>query len=130
MWERWDAIREDGTVNEDAVSTSSANMVSFNHYAFGSVGAFYYQYILGIKPLKPGYEKTLIKPYTDPRIGSVSGSYLSRNGMIKSAWNYKNDTIEFIFETPSSALIELPNGKSYQVEDGKHYFTIKASEVI
>lgn len=52
-WERWDAIREDGTVNEDKITDD--NMVSFNHYAFGSVGEFYYQYILGIKPLEPGF---------------------------------------------------------------------------
>ena len=45
-WERWDASREDGTVNEDKITDD--NMVSFNHYAFGSVGEFYYQYILGI----------------------------------------------------------------------------------
>ena len=37
-WERWDAIREDGTVNEDKITDD--NMVSFNHYAFGSVGEF------------------------------------------------------------------------------------------
>jgi alpha-L-rhamnosidase len=54
-WERWDALRPDGSVNESKMS--SDNMVSFNHYSFGSVGEFYYEYILGIKPLEPGFRK-------------------------------------------------------------------------
>ena len=54
-WERWDALKPDGTVNEEKMAGSGDNMVSFNHYAFGSVGEFYYQYILGIKPQKPGF---------------------------------------------------------------------------
>ena len=39
IWERWDALRPDGTVNESKMNGD--NMVSFNHYAFGSVGKFY-----------------------------------------------------------------------------------------
>ena len=37
MWERWDALREDGSCNlgED---NGSGGMVSFNHYANGAVG--------------------------------------------------------------------------------------------
>ena len=36
MWERWDALREDGSCNlgED---NGSGGMVSFNHYANGAV---------------------------------------------------------------------------------------------
>lgn len=39
-WERWDALKPDGTVNEEKMAGSGENMVSFNHYAFGSVGSF------------------------------------------------------------------------------------------
>lgn len=54
-WERWDALKPDGTVNEEKMAGSGDNMVSFNHYAFGSVGEFYYQYILGTNHRKPGF---------------------------------------------------------------------------
>ena len=37
-WERWDALKPDGTVNEEKMAGYGDNMVSFNHYAFGSVG--------------------------------------------------------------------------------------------
>lgn len=59
-WERWDALKPDGTVNEEKMAGSGENMVSFNHYAFGSVGEFYYQYILGIRPEKPGFAKRIL----------------------------------------------------------------------
>ncbi len=73
IWERWDALRPDGTVNESEVSADN-NMVSFNHYAFGSVGEFYYRYILGIQPALPGFAKVRIHPFVDARLGSVAGS--------------------------------------------------------
>ena len=116
-WERWDAIREDGTVNEDKITDD--NMVSFNHYAFGSVGEFYYQYILGIRPLEPGFKKVKIQPYADKRLGSVSGSYLSRAGEIKSAWHYEGEKLIVTVSVPVEAEIHLPDGRVEQVEAGE-----------
>ncbi|WP_197073664.1 family 78 glycoside hydrolase catalytic domain [Paenibacillus sp. FSL H7-0357] len=125
IWERWDALKEDGTVND--VKVVSDNMVSFNHYAFGSVGEFYYQYILGMKPLLPGYQKIQLKPYVDPRLGKVAGSYLSRAGLIKVSWAYQEEGIEFEFETPAASTIELPDGSYYEVEKGTYTYQIKRS---
>lgn len=125
MWERWDAIKEDGTVNEETVSEDSANMVSFNHYAFGSVGKFYYQNILGIQTLEPGYKKILLKPVIDERLGQVSGTYESRAGKIESSWQFKDDHVSFSFSTPSEAVIVLPDGSKYDVLPGDYYYEIK-----
>ncbi len=119
-WERWDAIREDGTVNEDKITDD--NMVSFNHYAFGSVGEFYYQYILGIKPLEPGFKKVKIQPYADKRLGGVSGSYLSRAGEIKSAWRYEGEKLKVTVSVPVEAEIYLPDGRVEQVPAGEYCF--------
>ncbi|GFZ33121.1 hypothetical protein CSC2_36470 [Clostridium zeae] len=131
-WERWDALMPDGKVNEEKMS--SDNMVSFNHYAFGSVGEFYYQYILGIKPLLPGYKKVLICPKVDERLGSVSGSYESRVGLIKVSWEFdspsfenkeaesKERTVRFTVETPVEAEIILPDGFVHEVIAGTYYY--------
>ncbi|WP_204524755.1 alpha-L-rhamnosidase [Litchfieldia alkalitelluris] len=123
-WERWDALKEDGTVND--VKVVDDNMVSFNHYAFGSVGEFYYQYILGIKPLLPGYKKIKIQPYTDKRLKMVSGKYLSVEGLIEVKWEYVDEQIEFTISTPSDTIIELPNGNSQEVSSGTYTFTCKS----
>ena len=119
-WERWDAIREDGTVNETKMS--SDNMVSFNHYSFGSVGKFYYKYILGISPAEPGFEKVHIAPHVDERIGSFEGSYLSRHGKITV--KYDDISKELTVDVPVCADVCF-NGKIASVKQGKHVFSAK-----
>lgn len=118
-WERWDALRPDGTVNETKMSND--NMVSFNHYSFGSVGKFYYQYILGIKPAAPGFEKVRIQPYIDERVGTFSGSFNSHNGAIKVCWD--GETLEIT--TPVETEIILPNGRNERVDAGNYRYVLK-----
>ena len=114
-WERWDALRPDGTVNETKMSGD--NMVSFNHYSFGSVGKFYYQYILGIQPLTPGFEKIKIQPHIDSRIGSFSGSYrdisVSFDGSVLR------------ISTTADTQIILPDGSIHEVTAGTYDFPVK-----
>ena len=124
-WERWDALKPDGTVNEEKMAGSGENMVSFNHYAFGSVGEFYYQYILGIRPEKPGFAKLHFAPYPDERLGGVSGSYLSVAGKIESAWRYEADGCHIRLATPVEAVVLLPDGRSENVPAGTYEWTVK-----
>jgi alpha-L-rhamnosidase len=119
-WERWDAIRPDGTVNEE--DQNGSNMVSFNHYSFGSVGEFYYRYILGIQPLAPGFEKISIRPFVDERLGGVSGRYLSRKGEIKVAWRMSGETVKIEVSTPADSEIILPDGSIRNVQKGEYRF--------
>lgn len=119
-WERWDAIRPDGTVNEE--DQNGSNMVSFNHYSFGSVGEFYYRYILGIQPLAPGFERIRIKPLVDERLGGASGRYLSRNGEIKVSWRISGETVKIEVSTPADSEIILPDGSTRSVKKGEYRF--------
>lgn len=114
-WERWDALRPDGTVNESKMSND--NMVSFNHYSFGSVGEFYYRYILGIEPLEPGFRKTKIQSRIDKRIGAFSGSYRD----LRVAYDGTRLTIH----TPGDARIILPDGSAHSVGAGTYVFAVK-----
>ena len=126
IWERWDSLKEDGEVNES--KNNGDNMVSFNHYSFGAVGEFYYQYILGIKPLEPGYKRIKIAPYPDARLGEVRGSYLSASGPIEVSYSYVGGGIRFKIKTPSPALIALPNGEKHEVEPGECEYSIKGEK--
>jgi len=114
-WERWDAIRPDGTVNE--TKSNGDNMVSFNHYSFGSVGKFYYQYILGIQPLEPGFAKIRIQPRIDARIGAFSGGYKD----IRVAFDGR---ILHIC-VPSETQLILPDGSVHNVTAGTYDFPVK-----
>lgn len=125
IWERWDALRPDGTVNESVVSND--NMVSFNHYAFGSVGEFYYRYILGIKPAEPGFSRVRIQPHVDLRLGNVCGSYLSRHGKINVSWTLQNGKPEFSLETPVPAEIILPDRAAQNVPAGQ-YISVRGTD--
>lgn len=119
-WERWDALRPDGTVNETKMSGD--NMVSFNHYSFGSVGEFYYRYILGIQPLEPGYARIGIHPFVDRRLGHVEGSYRSRAGEIKVAWKVEGDEVRVQLTTPGETRLTLPNGAVHMLEAGSYEY--------
>ena len=119
-WERWDAIRPDGTVNEE--DQNGSNMVSFNHYSFGSVGEFYYRYILGIQPLASGFERIRIRPFVDERLAGASGRYLSRNGEIKVSWRISGETVKIEVSTPADSEIILPDGSTRNVQKGEYRF--------
>lgn len=121
IWERWDSLRPDGTVNESKMSDD--NMVSFNHYAFGSVGEFYYRYILGIQPEEPGFRKIRIAPVVDKRLGRVSGSYRTRQGTVKVAWRYAGDQVTLTVETPAETIVCLPNGQESRIQSGRAEFS-------
>ena len=114
-WERWDALRPDGSVNESKMSGD--NMVSFNHYSFGSVGKFYYQYILGIQPMEPGFTRIRIQPYFDSRIGKFSGSYRD----IRVSF----DGAALHISTPADTQIILPDGSIHEVDAGSYDFSVK-----
>lgn len=120
IWERWDALRPDGTVNESKMSDD--NMVSFNHYAFGSVGEFYYRYILGIQPAEPGFARVRVHPFMDARLGNVEGSYRSRAGEIQVSWQIREGSAALEVETPVPAEIVLPNGEVKQVSAGTYRY--------
>lgn len=122
-WERWDALRPDGTVNESKMSGD--NMVSFNHYSFGSVGEFYYRYILGIQPLEPGYAKISLHPFVDRRLGHVEGSYRSRRGEIKVAWQVEEDKVKLQITTPAETRLTLPDGTVHMLEAGSYEYCQK-----
>lgn len=120
IWERWDALRPDGTVNESSTSDGGGNMVSFNHYAFGSVGEFYYRYVLGIQPLEPGFAKVRIRPFFDKRLGAASGRFMSRQGEIKVVWDTERRKVSIT--TPVETEVLLPNRAEETVEPGSYWF--------
>jgi alpha-L-rhamnosidase len=75
IWERWDSMLPDGTVN-------SGEMTSFNHYALGAVADWIYQVVGGIRPGAPGYEEVIFHPQPGPGITWADTSYESVRGMI------------------------------------------------
>ncbi len=80
VWERWDSLRDDGTVNP-------GEMTSFNHYALGAVADWMHLTVVGISPAAPGYDRVRIDPRTGRGLTWARGSVRTRHGLIAVQWN-------------------------------------------
>ena len=126
FWERWDALREDGTVNlgED---NGSGGMVSFNHYACGAVGDFLYRRVLGMEPLEGGYRRFMVKPLVGGGLTWAEGSVLTPYGEAASRWNLENGVFSLTVKVPANTSCEvvLPSGRQETVGSGEWTFRDK-----
>jgi alpha-L-rhamnosidase len=88
VWEHWDGIREDG-------SLWSADMNSFNHYAYGAIGEWLYRYVAGINTdeQQPGFRIVHIEPKPGSGLEWVEASFESMYGTVTSNW-YRRDNNE------------------------------------
>lgn len=123
MWENWDAIREDGTVDK----------CSFNHYAFGCVGDFMYRRIAGIQNAGNAYDKIKIAPLYGCGLAWVEGEHRSPNGLISVRWEKKRaeeaegktEKICISGKIPANteAVLVLPDGSEQALGNGS--FTVE-----
>lgn len=106
MWEHWDSIKVDG-------SFWDIGMNSFNHYAYGSVGAWMYQNIGGIDMLEPGYKKSKISPKLSDLLSYTEASLETMYGKLAVKWEGAGEKINIKVEIPSNttSAITLPNVK-------------------
>lgn len=117
MWERWDALAEDGTIKAGTIP----DMVSFNHYAYGAVGDFFYRRILGLEPLEAGYRRFQVKPVPGT-LTWAEGSLETPNGTIQIHWTKENGKVMLNLTVPEGAVCTaiLPNGTTHQLGGGQY----------
>ena len=116
VWEHWDGIKPDGTM-------WSANMNSFNHYAYGSVGEFLYRVIAGIDtdPNQTGYKHLIIRPQPGGGLTYVKASVDTPNGTASVSWTIKSGCfmLNTVVPSDSTATIILPDGTTHEVSSGE-----------
>ncbi len=134
IWERWDALRPDGTVNTDDLSgnkseESNGGMVSFNHYAAGAVGDWLYRRVAGIEAVEGGYRRFRIAPLLGGGLSHAEGGITTPYGLVSSAWHLKGDEFRLTVQVPVSTSCEilLPDGTSETRGSGTHEFVAKMS---
>ncbi len=123
IWERWDALREDGSCNTGA-EDGTGGMISFNHYASGAVGDFLYRRVAGIEPLEGGYKTFRIAPMVGGGLTYAKGIVNTPYGEIKSDWSIVDNEFTITVNVPVStncALI-MPDGKQYDLVSGEYTF--------
>lgn len=116
IWEHWDGIMENGDF-------WSADMNSYNHYAYGAVADWVYGTAAGIRPTEeaPGYEKIVIAPLPDSRLDWLSCSLDTRHGLIRSGWRREGDFWRYEIETPVEADITIGTHTRH-VKKGRYLF--------
>lgn len=92
IWERWDALRPDGTVNIGNLvngkeeKDSDGGMVSFNHYANGAVGDWLYRRVAGIEPVSGGYKSFKVAPVPGGGLDFARAGIRTPYGQLTSEW--------------------------------------------
>jgi alpha-L-rhamnosidase len=119
IWERWDSMLPDGTIN-------SGEMTSFNHYALGAVVDWIYQVVGGIRPAAPGYAAVRIQPQPGPGITWANASYESPAGEIRVAWAVAAGEFRLDLVVPADvpAEVVLPDGTVESIVGGVHHFRV------
>lgn len=132
IWERWDALRPDGTVNitelsgnEKKEDESTGGMVSFNHYANGAVGDWLYRRCLGIETIEGGYKIFKVEPILGENLKWVKGKVNTPYGWIKIKWEIVNDYFTIYLHIPVSTKCNLvmPNKENYELNSGEYTYS-------
>ncbi|MBC7960764.1 MAG: family 78 glycoside hydrolase catalytic domain [Vallitaleaceae bacterium] len=124
IWEHWDGIKPDG-------SMWSADMNSFNHYAYGAIGEWIYKVVGGIDTSveKPGFKKILFQPQLGGGLTNAQTQIDSLYGIIALRWEIKDEKMCIHVEVPHNTTAEIhlpqtPEGMNrlHAIGSGKHDF--------
>lgn len=98
IWERWDAMAEDGSIYDP-------DMNSYNHYAYGAVCQWLFEYVAGLKPVAsaPGFREINLDPAILPALGPVSAWHDTRLGRLEAAWTVEGNAVTYRVLLPEGA---------------------------
>ncbi len=119
IWERWD-----GWTPEKGFQDKGMN--SFNHYAYGAVGAWMYQVVAGLvlDPAQPGYEHIIFQPKPGGSITWAEAALETPHGRAAIRWNLTDKAFQATVTVPagSKATFHPPYSeqKSVSLVAGTH----------
>ncbi|MDI9469101.1 MAG: family 78 glycoside hydrolase catalytic domain [Bacillota bacterium] len=118
IWEHWDGIRPDGTL-------WSADMNSFNHYAYGSIGSWMHRVIGGIRfgdPRLMGRE-LIIAPRPGGGLTWADHALDTDYGRVRVRWEIEDDVFAVDVTIPPNCEAELClpwSGRRLHLGSGQH----------
>ena len=125
VWERWDSMLPDGTVNP-------GDMTSFNHYALGAVADWLHRVVAGIEPAAPGYRRIRFAPRPGGTLTSAGATHLTPYGEASIDWKLDGGRLRTAVTVPvgTTARVELPGEPSVDVGPGTHLFDSPAAATL
>ncbi|CUU54875.1 alpha-L-rhamnosidase [Parafrankia irregularis] len=121
IWERWDAIRPDGSLND-------TGMTSLNHYALGAIADWLHRVVGGLEPAEPGYRRIRIAPRPGGGLTHATVTHDTPLGRVRVRWRHDPDGRLAVDATiPAGAVAEVvlphhPEGLTEQVAEGDHHW--------
>ncbi|HZO73561.1 MAG TPA: glycoside hydrolase family 78 protein [Ktedonobacteraceae bacterium] len=117
IWERWDSMLPDGSINP-------GKMTSFNHYAFGAVADWLHRVVAGLAPAEPGYRRFTIQPHPGGDLTHARATLHTPYGLAESSWVIAQGeiTLNVIIPPNTTATVILPGsgGKTAEVGSGTY----------
>ncbi|WP_084011058.1 alpha-L-rhamnosidase [Pseudofrankia sp. DC12] len=115
IWERWDSLRPDGSLNP-------GGMTSFNHYAFGAVADWLHRVVGGIAPAAPGYRTIAYRPRPGGGITWANTRHETPYGTAALSWELTGDGMTARVTVPEgcAGMVELPGRERLTLGPGKH----------
>ncbi|MBW9324013.1 alfa-L-rhamnosidase [Enterococcus casseliflavus] len=106
IWERWNAILPDGTMNP-------LGMNSLNHYAYGAIGQWFYEGVLGIHQNEDsiGYQSVTISPAVHWSLAKAQGAIETPLGTLAISWQFiDGDVVRLEVDIPflMQAVLDIP----------------------
>ena len=120
VWERWDSMLPDGTVNP-------GQMTSFNHYALGAVADWMHRTVAGLAPAAPGYREIRVRPLPDRSLTHAAAVHLTPYGKASVCWRREDGRFHLKVVVPvgTRATVHLPGSGQppLTVAHGTHAWT-------
>ena len=118
VWERWDSMRPDGSINP-------GEMTSFNHYALGAIADWLHRVVAGLAPAAPGYRRLLIHPRPGDGLTQAGATHLTPYGRASVQWVRASGQFTLTATVPpnTTARVILPNDELTPIEVGSGTYT-------
>lgn len=112
IWEHWDGLKPDGTM-------WSADMNSFNHYAYGAIGEWMYRVMAGIEADEsaPGFKHSIYYPRIGGDLEDVAAEYHSVYGENKLEWKVSQECVTITVKIPANTTASVRLDQAKQVLD-------------
>lgn len=117
----WGFMIKNGATTQWETWKESDDIYSNCHPMFGSVSAWFYRWVAGVRPLTPGFKKFMVGPTMPAGLSEATCSYESPYGTIVADWIRKGTQSAFNIVVPKGtvAIFRLPfrNPKKVSVRE-------------
>jgi alpha-L-rhamnosidase len=127
MWERWDAINENGTLHSGTMNGgATASMISYNHYAYGAVAAWLYRSVAGLATDNDdiGYGTVNFAPQPGGGLTRARASLVTQFGVAASSWITTPNGLSVSIDIPPGAKGQFIAPQGFALEGNEAQLTL------